>query len=74
MIGQKEWRVQLIVTTAHEYVVTARTPEEAISEAEGMLLEDEEAGEVMSREVENADAYPYTDEEYDEDDEEEDDE
>lgn len=60
MFDQKEFKVQLIVTTAHEFVVTARTEEEAVSVAEGML-DDGEEGNILSSDVENADAYPYTD-------------
>jgi hypothetical protein len=69
VFDQKEFKVQLIVTTAHEYVVTARTDEEAISIAEGML-DDGEEGFILSSDVDNADAYPYTDQ--GDDDEEED--
>ena len=64
MFDQKEFKVQLIVITAHEYVVTARTDEEAISIAEGML-DDGEEGFVLSSDVDNADAYPYTDQDDD---------
>lgn len=53
----QEFEVELIVTTRHLYTVHARTPEEAISDAEG-LLEDGESGEVMSRDIEASDAYP----------------
>lgn len=53
----KEFEVELVVTTRHLYTVFARTPEEAISDAEG-LLDDGERGEVMSSEIEASDAYP----------------
>ena len=65
MFDQKEHKVQLIEMKAHEYIITARTEEEAITIAEG-LLDDGEEGFILSSEVEQADAYPYTDEGVDE--------
>lgn len=69
----KEFEVELVVTTRHLYTVFARTPEEAISDAEG-LLEDGERGEVMSSDVEASDAYPIEEAAAFEDPDEEDDE
>lgn len=69
MLEQREFKVQLTVITAHEYVVTARTEEEANTTAEGML-EDGEQGVVLSTVVDQADAYPFTEEETEEEDEE----
>lgn len=56
MLERKEWRVQLTATSQHNYTIEARTVEEAISTAEG-LLEDGEFGEVSAPSVEYADAW-----------------
>lgn len=70
---KKDYLVELIVTTRHYFnVMNARSPEDAVAEAEN-LLEDGEQGVIASRDVETADAYPAEegliglDEEFEED-------
>jgi hypothetical protein len=53
----KEFEVELVVVTTHLYTVLARTPEEAIADAEN-LYEDEDRGDVIGHDIEIADAYP----------------
>jgi hypothetical protein len=69
VLDRREFNVQLVVTSTHEYVVTARSEEEAVSIAEG-LFEDEDEGEITSSEVETADAYPMDEEDLEDDEEE----
>lgn len=61
MLDRREFNVQLTVTTTHEYIVTARSEEEAVSIAE-TLHEDGETGEIIASEVETGDAYPMDEE------------
>jgi len=60
-MSKQEYEVQLIVTTEHRFTTIARTPEEAVSEAEAMR-EDGDSGEIINRSIEMADAYPIEDE------------
>jgi hypothetical protein len=55
MAEYRDWGVSLIVTAEHYYTVRARTPEQAITEAEGRLDEGDE-GEIIGLNVESADA------------------
>lgn len=55
MAEYKEWAVELIVTTEHTYTVVARTPEEAVEEAETRFDSGDE-GEVTATSVDTADA------------------
>jgi hypothetical protein len=64
-VEQREFIVQLVVITSLEYVVTARSEEDAISQAEGMY-EDGDTGKTLSSDFESADAFPYRDEEIEE--------
>lgn len=64
----KEYEVELVVTTTHLYTVFARTPEEAIADAEN-LYEDQDRGEVIAFDIETSDAYPIDDAPSDDDDE-----
>ncbi len=57
MYDPKEFTVQLTATAQHTYTVIARTEEEAISAAEG-LLDDGEFGEVSAPSIEYSDAWP----------------
>lgn len=59
-LENREFEVELVVTTRHLFTTLSRTPEEAISDAEN-LLEDGETGEVVSQDIESADAYPLED-------------
>jgi hypothetical protein len=71
-LDNREFEVELIVTTHHLFTTFSRSAEEAVSDAENML-EDGDDGDVVSQVVESADAYPLdelTDDD-DEDDEEE---
>lgn len=56
-LENREFEVELVVTRRHLFTTLSRTVEEAISDAEN-LLEDGEEGEVVSTEIETADAYP----------------
>lgn len=55
MAEHKEWLVDLVVTSEHQYTVLARTQEEAVSIAEG-LYDDGNEGFVTGVNVESADA------------------
>lgn len=55
MAEYKEFAVELIVTTEHQYVVPARTAEEAVTIAEE-LFESGNEGEVVATSIDNADA------------------
>jgi hypothetical protein len=68
MMDQREFIVQLVVSSTHQYVVDARTEEEAIAQAEGML-EDEEYGDRLGFEIEISEAFSEPLEEEEEDDE-----
>lgn len=57
---KREYIAELIVTTCHYFTVLARSPEDAVAEAEN-LLEDGETGTIISRDIETADAYPVED-------------
>ena len=54
MAEHKEYAVELIVTTTHQYNVLARTPEEAVAIAED-LLDGGDEGVVVATSVDNAD-------------------
>lgn len=68
MRDTKEFEVELVVTTTHLYTVLARTPEEAIADAEN-LYEDGDRGEIVADDIETADAYPIDDAPVDDDEE-----
>lgn len=70
-LENREYEVELIVTRHHLYTQFARSPEEAIADAEN-LLEDGEDGDIVSTEIEVSDAFPV-DEITSEDDEEDED-
>lgn len=55
MADLKEWAVDLIVTTEHNYVVLARTAEEAVGQAED-LLDSGDDGEIVATSLDSADA------------------
>lgn len=55
MAERREFAVELVVTSEHNYTVLARTPEEAISIAEE-LFESGDIGEVTTSQIETADA------------------
>jgi hypothetical protein len=56
-LENREFEVELTVTSHHLYTTFSRSPEEAIADAENML-EDGDNGEIVAREVEVADAFP----------------
>jgi hypothetical protein len=56
-LENREFEVELIVTSHHLFTTFSRSAEEAISDAENML-EDGDEGEVVSTIIESADAYP----------------
>lgn len=60
MAELKQWAVDLIVTTEHNYTVLARTAEEAVSLAED-LLDDGEDGDISATYIESADAVSAND-------------
>jgi hypothetical protein len=55
MAEHKEFAVELIVTTEHTYTVLARTPEEAIANAED-LFDSGDEGTITATSIDNADA------------------
>jgi hypothetical protein len=55
MAEAREWAVDLIVTTEHNYVVLARTVEEAIDIAEGRYNDGDE-GDVVAVSIDSSDA------------------
>jgi len=59
-MSKQPYEVELIVTTRHLYSTFAYSPEGATAEAEVMLNAGDN-GEVVSRDVETADAYPIQD-------------
>lgn len=68
MRDNKEYEVELVVMSTHLYTVFARSPEEAIADAEN-LYEDEDRGEIVSHDIETADAYPIDEPPLEDDDE-----
>jgi hypothetical protein len=71
MLDRREFVVQLVVTSTHEFVIEARSESEAVQHAEGMI-EDGDYGTILDREVEMADAFASEDVEDDEESEDED--
>jgi hypothetical protein len=55
MAELKEWAVELIVTSEHNYTVPARTAEEAIDVAES-LFDSGDEGEIGATSIDTADA------------------
>lgn len=56
----REFEVELVVTTNHLFTTFARTPEEAENTVEGML-EDGDLGEITGRTIESIEAIPIED-------------
>lgn len=69
-MAREEYQVELTVTSRHSYIVMARSPEEAISNAEDLLHSGDQGG-LDSVDVDYADAFPLrglSEEEDDDDD------
>jgi hypothetical protein len=65
-LENKEYEVEVVVTTTHLFTTFSRSVEEAESDAEN-LIEDGDLGEIVHREIETVEAFPV-DELSDEDD------
>lgn len=61
MMDKQEFEVELVVTRVHLITTLSRSPEEAISDAEN-LLEDGDEGEILSVDIEAAEAFPVGEE------------
>lgn len=58
---KQEFEVELVVTRTHLITTFSRSAEEAISDAEN-LLDDGDFGEVLTTDIESAEAFPVGDE------------